>query len=148
MKNLNFTIAVLFLVTIMMGCSNETDSIAAQDNDAYNLLTMKKSPAIWSDCQVFATNGTNSNFKPTAGNFDELYNGANFKDGVGAISESKPGDRDFNGGRWHVNTLKEGVDPDKYPNACTVEDLDLNDFMSTSTYFECPMRPIKGMSGN
>lgn len=101
-----------------------------------------KEPAIWSDCEAFGTNGTTANFKPTAGNFDELYNGANFAEGLGAISESKPGDRDYNGGRWHVNTLRKGVDPDKYNDVCMVEDIDLSDFVSTSTYFECPLRPI------
>jgi hypothetical protein len=101
-----------------------------------------KVPAIWGDCQLFATIGTTTSFKPTAGNFDELYNGANFKNGVGAVSESKPGDQDFNGGRWHVNTLKAGVDPDKYNNVCRVEDIDHADFVSTSTYFECPMLPL------
>jgi len=103
-----------------------------------------KSLAIWADCEGFSTLGTPTSFKPTAGNFDELYNMGNFKDGLGAISESKPGDQDFNGGRWHVNSLKEGVDPTKYLDACSVEDLDLNDFESTDTYFECPLLPVRG----
>lgn len=98
---------------------------------------------IWSHCEVYGTLGTNTAFKPGHGPFDELYNGANFKDGVGAISESAPGDTDFNGGRWHVNSLKDGVDPNKYSDACSVDDLDLNDFESTSTYFECPMLPLR-----
>lgn len=109
-----------------------------------SLARPKKSLAIWADCEGFATIGTPSSFKPTAGNFDELYNGANFKDGLGAVSESKPGDQDFNGGRWHVNTLKAGVDPDKYINVCSVEEIDPNDFESTSTYFECPLLPARG----
>jgi hypothetical protein len=95
--------------------------------------------AIYADCEGFATIGTPANFKPTAGNFDELYNG----EGMTAISESKPGDQDYNGGRWHVNLLKEGVDPAKYEGACAVEDLDLDDFESSSIYFECPLRPIR-----
>lgn len=88
-----------------------------------------------------------TNFKPTAGNFDELYNGITFKDGIGDISESKPGDMAFNEGRWHVNVLKEGVDADKYLEVCGVEDFDLEDFMPTLIYFECPLRPIRGNSG-
>ncbi len=152
MKNLKFVIAYLFLGLITMGCSNETDMLVTPYDEVANLtassLALKKSPAIWADCEQFATLGTKTSFKPTAGNFDELYNGITFKDGIGAISESKPGDRDFNGGRWHVNSVKEGVDPNKYSDACNVEDLDLDDFESTDVYFECPLRPIRGNSGD
>lgn len=146
MKKFNFVIAYLFLGLLTLACTSDADSLMTADDTA-NASTLKKSPAIWADCEKFATLGTKTSFKPTAGNFDELYNGITFKDGMGAISESKPGDRDFNGGRWHVNTIKPGVDPDKYLDACNVEDLDLNDFMSTDTYFECPMIPIRGNSG-
>ena len=105
-------------------------------------------PMIWGDCELFGSVVTNTSFKPENGNFDELYAGGNgFKDGVGLISDSKPGDQDFNGGRWHMNVLKEGVDPDKYMDACSVEDLDLNDFESTDNYFECPMLPLRGKNG-
>lgn len=100
---------------------------------------------IWADCELFATVGTPAVFHNPHGHFDELYTGGNgFKDGVGAISESKPGDQDYNGGRWHVNVLKSTVSPDKYTNACKVEDLDLNDFESTDMYFECPLMPRRG----
>ena len=98
---------------------------------------------IWADCELFGTIGTPATFKPGSGKFDELYTGA-FKDGVGAISESRPGDMDFNGGRWHVNVLKDGVPLDKYTSACSVEELDLDDFMGTTTYFECPLLPRRG----
>ena len=64
--------------------------------------------------------------------------------GVPLISDSKPGDRDYNGGRWHMNVLKAGVDPSKYANACRVEDLNLSDFESTPNYFECPLLPRRG----
>jgi hypothetical protein len=65
-------------------------------------------------------------------------------DGVPLISDSKPGDRDYNGGRWHMNVLKDGVSPSKYSNVCRVEDLDLNDFESTGNYFSCPLLPRRG----
>jgi len=103
----------------------------------------RKTPAIWGDCAPFGTILTSTNFKPSAGNFDKLYNGAVFKDGLGAISESKPGDRDYNGGRWNVFSLKAGVDMYKYQDVCRVEELDLNDFEHAGIYFECPMRPIR-----
>ena len=99
-------------------------------------------PATWVDCELFRGVVTPTAFDPQNGPFDELYTGGNgFKNGVPLISESKPGDQDYNGGRWHVNALKAGVSPDKYANACTVEDLDLGDFDSTSNYFECPLLP-------
>ena len=59
------------------------------------------------------------------------------------VAESKPGDRDYNGGRWHVNILKEGVDPAKYADACSVDDLDLGDFEGTGNFFTCPLLPRK-----
>ena len=88
---------------------------------------------------------TPTTFSPESDPFDELYaGGSGFKNGVPLISESKPGDGDFNGGRWHMNVLKDSVPADKYANACKVEDLDLNDFMSTPNYFECPLLPVRG----
>jgi hypothetical protein len=98
---------------------------------------------IWADCRVYGTVITPTDL-PMHGNFDELYmNPAGFKNGIMSISETKPGDMDYNGGRWHVNELKAGVNPMKYANACSVEDLDLNDFTSTETYFVCPLMPRK-----
>jgi hypothetical protein len=102
-------------------------------------------PETWVDGELFDGVVTPATFNPASGNFDELYMGGNgFKDGVPLISESKPGDQDYNGGRWHANVLKGDVDPDKYANATSVEELDLDDFMSTSNYFECPLLPRHG----
>ena len=102
-------------------------------------------PQTWVDCELFDGIVTPGTFNPSSGNFDELYAGGNgFRDGAPLISESGPGDQDYNGGRWHMNVLKSSVDPDKYSNACTVEDLDLGDFMSTENYFECPLLPRRG----
>ena len=113
---------------------------------ADNTAKASRGGMIWADGELFGTVGTPAHFKPGAGKFDELYNtGGNgtFKGGVEAISESKPGDQDFNGGRWHVNLLKADVDPAKYADADSVDDLDLDDFVSTTTYFECPLLPRK-----
>lgn len=105
-------------------------------------------PQTWVDGELFDGVVTPATFKPSSGNFDELYMGGNgFKDSVPLISESKPGDQDYNGGRWHANVLKASVDPDKYVNATKVEDLDLDDFDSTTTYFECPLLPRRGKGG-
>lgn len=102
-------------------------------------------PQTWVDCELFDGVVTPATFDPSSDPFDELYAGGNgFKNGAPLISESKPGDQDYNGGRWHLNVLKAGVDPDKYANACAVEDLDLDDFDSTEDYFECPLLPRRG----
>ena len=102
-------------------------------------------PQTWVDGELFAGVVTPATFDPANGNFDELYTGGTgFKDGVPLISESKPGDQDYNGGRWHENVLKPGVDPNKYNGADRVEDLDLSDFESTDNYFECPLLPRRG----
>ncbi len=102
-------------------------------------------PQTWVDDELFDGVVTSTSFEPSAGLFDELYMGGDgFLDGVPLISDAGPRDTDYNGGRWHVNVLKEGVDPDKYVNASSVVDLDLGDFMSTPIHFECPLLPRRG----
>jgi hypothetical protein len=114
-------------------------------SSAISSLKTLPRPTTWADCELFAGVVTKATFKPEAGNFDELYAGGNgFKDGSPLISESKPGDHDYNGGRWHMNVLKGTVEPDKYKDACSFEDLDPLDFDSTDQYFECPLLPRRG----
>lgn len=97
------------------------------------------------DGELFDGVVTNASFEPVSGAFDELYTGTNgFLDGVGLISDAGPGNEDYNGGRWHLNLLREGVDPDKYVDASGVDDLDLADFISQEMYFECPLLPRRG----
>jgi len=101
-------------------------------------------PQTWVDGELFAGVVTPANFDPSSGNFDELYNcGAfgGFKDEVPLISESKPGDQDYNGGRWHLNLP---VDASACTDVDTVEDLNLALFISTDVYFECPLLPRRG----
>lgn len=101
-------------------------------------------PETWVDGERFGGLVTTATFDPANGSFDELYmctDGTTFKDGVPLISESGPGDRDYNGGRWHLN-----VSTNCDPTADSVEDLDLGAFTSTMTYFECPLLPRRGNS--
>ena len=138
-------VAALALGTFAVGCGEHM--AAPFDDVAGPAAKAARGGMIWADGELFGTVGTPANFSPDAGNFDELYNtGGNgtFADGVAAISESQPGDQDYNGGRWHVNLLNEDVDPEKYADATSVEDLDLSDFHSTDTYFECPLLPRRG----
>ena len=107
-------------------------------------------PQTWVDGELFAGVVTPANFKPESDPFDELYScsgppGPSFKDGVSLISDSKPGDADYNGGRWHLNiAIDTAACLIKYSGASSVEDLTLSDFMSTSIYFECPLLPRRG----
>ena len=123
---LSLALAALLLLT-------EFNSLEAQANPR---------PQTWADCERFDGVVTPANFNPASEPFDKLFaGGAGFLGGVPLISESKPGDADYNGGRWHLHILQPFVDPFKYANACSVEDLDLDDFLPTSNYFECPLLP-------
>jgi hypothetical protein len=143
-------VLVLFVASFfyLVGCQNSNSPTMSSEKglgdapSGQSFSKVSKGGMIWADCELFGTVGTPAHFKPGHGPFDNLYQGS-FKNSVGAISESKPGDQDFNGGRWHVFQLKAGVTTD-YSNACSVEDLDLNDFEPTSTYFECPLLPRRG----
>ncbi len=100
---------------------------------------------VWVDNELFGTVVTPAVFDGEHGPYDELYTCASdvnfFKDGVPLISESKPGDQDYNGGRWHLNILDEGKVCDG--TADSVEDLNLSDFVSEDKYFECPLLPLR-----
>ena len=111
-------------------------------------------PQSWADGELFAGVVTPATFDPASDPFDKLYHGivgqdganqgGGFLNGVPLISESKPGDQDYNGGRWHLFILKSGVPAAKYAGADSVDDLDLSDFVSTNNYFECPLLPRRG----
>jgi len=114
-------------------------------------------PQTWVREELFNGVVTPATFDPESDPFDELYHGFvgetgtsqgnGFLNGVPLISESKPGDQDYNGGRWHLNILKAGVDPNKYLNADSLADLDLDDFEPQDVYFECPLLPSRGNGG-
>jgi len=99
---------------------------------------------VWVDGELFGTVVTPAVFDPANGPYDELYACGNgtFKDGVPLISEAKPGDQDYNGGRWHLNVyIGDGPCDDTAESA---EDLNPDDFQSTANYFECPLLPMRG----
>ena len=162
MKRTSLFMTIVFSVVVFTGCQKKelltppANPVAANSNDEHwaSILSEYSSgisykalprPQSWADCEKFGGVVTPATFNPASGNFDELYMNPNgYADGVPLISESKPGDQDFNGGRWHLNVIKPTVDPGKYSAACTVEDLDMDDFMSTTNYFECPLLPMRG----
>ena len=102
-------------------------------------------PETWVDGERFGGVVTPAAFDPANGKFDELYMcgaAGTFKNGVPLISDAGPGDTDYNGGRWHLNVLKASRTCPS--TADSDQDLNLDDFMSTSTYFECPLLPRRG----
>lgn len=141
-------IVPLLLIILIAACQRDDDmsmpmQSEMQDSGTSYFLPKVGRGMIWADGYLYGTIATPATFKGDKGPYDELYVSPGFKDGIGAISEAKPGDQDFNGGRWHVNALKDGVDPGKYSGSSSVEELDLNDFASTETYFECPLLPMQ-----
>ncbi len=143
---LRFTgISTLALAAVVVALAAFVLLAGTPSSEANNGNGIKGRPQAWVDGELFAGVVTPATFNPESDPFDELYMGGNgFKDGVPLISESKPGDQDYNGGRWHLNVLKDGVDLDKYANADSLDDLDLADFESTDMYFECPLLPRRG----
>lgn len=99
---------------------------------------------VWSDGELFDSVVTSASFDPDHGNFDVLYAGCSFQDGVGLISDAKPGDQDYNGGRWEMRAIKDASLCGTYANADSDADLDPADFAPTGNYFECPLLPRRG----
>ena len=127
MRGFIFTIGALALAFALVGgCQNETPIVGPdiQDNplstgaattqvDPRSQGGPLDRPSTWVDCELFAGVVTPATFNPERDPFDELYAGGDgFKNGVPLISESKPGDQLYNGGRWHLNVLKAGVRAD------------------------------------
>lgn len=145
MKKLNLIIPVVSVLMIMASCEQEGDPVPAHDPIDQVQARSDKAPSktmVWSDGLIYESVVTPAVFDGDKGNYDKLY-AANFSGDIGLISEAKPGDKDYNGGRWDMCVLKEGVDADKYSEATSDQELDPNDFMSTGNYFECPLLPRK-----
>lgn len=115
------------------------------------------SGALWANDELFDTILTDTSFHlPPTQSTDVLYNFMmSGLRGQRSVSESGPGDRNFNGGRWSVKVVvfteagKAVHDPDRdgivnfeLTNAEAVlahQALGHLDIMDTSIYFECPL---------
>ena len=120
---------------------------------------VKVENAIWANSNLYGTVLTDTSFNaPPAGSTDTLYNfGMSGLGGQRAVSESAPGDSDYNGGRWSVKAVvftdqgKAVHDPDgdgmvnfELKSAEDVlhhEALGHIVIMDTGIYFECPLIP-------
>ena len=143
MKKLFLFVPVIgILAFVLVSCQEETPMEAPMNTDTgVSSLGKTGRTVIWADGFLYRSVVTPATFKGNGHAYDQLYAGS-FKDGIALISESKPGDKDYNGGRWHLNVLKEGLGS-KYLNASADTDLDISDFEATGNYFECPLQPMK-----
>ena len=117
--------------------------------------------AIWCDGKLFGVTITPKDV-PMKGPFDKLYNFAVERsglDGQRSVSESCPGDWDYNGGRWEVLPVAyteagmEEFDPDgdgkgNYELTSDMEvlqnaDLGYLTIGDPIRYFLCPLHPEK-----
>jgi len=145
----------LFIIIIAMAMVSMATGIASAGG------ATRVSGAIWAHGELYDTVVTPTTFiAPPEHSTDTLYNfGMSGLGGQRSVSESAPGDPDFNGGRWNVQMVvftPQGVaehDPDgdgivnfELANAEAVLEHEalghiiIND---ANFYFECPMLPRK-----
>ena len=116
--------------------------------------------ALYGDGEVWGTKGTTSLPAPNANNmqsFDNLYVITNFNNPEGAqlpVSEAAPGNPNYNGGRWSLqNVTWTAIGFMAYggfaPVLTSEDEIKYNEEMgyleisSGSTYFQCPLLPVK-----
>ena len=145
MKNFKIVVVAFLTIVVLESCQKDGDLVPAEPSINDQLSKADKGrpkTMVWSDDILFGSVVTQAVFDGDKGNYDKLYLGS-FYNGVELISESKPGDQDYNGGRWNLQVLKSGIMTD-YSMATSDEDLDMNDFESAGKYFECPLLPVNG----
>jgi hypothetical protein len=88
---------------------------------------------------AYRTVGTPTDL-PDHGPFDTIYV---LGEGRAAVSESAPGDRDYNGGRWEVRPVTfVMIDPVQFTNAEQIEQAAANGDIEIGEVvrrFECPL---------
>jgi hypothetical protein len=102
------------------------------------------------DGELYRTVGTPTDFSGTgapARSFDAIYV---LGDGLRNVAEAKPGDRDYNGGRWMVLpvTWAAGTTPVQLVSAEQVEAYAAAGMLTIAAapvkLFECPVIPLPG----
>ncbi len=104
--------------------------------------------AFYVDGAQYRTVGTPTDFSKTgapASSFDRIYV---LGDGLVNVAEAKPGDRDFNGGRWMVLPVTWNAAPVQLTSAEEVEAaaaaVQLTIADAPVKLFECPVIPVGG----
>jgi hypothetical protein len=107
-------------------------------------------PAIYVDGTLYRTVGTPTDFSATgapAASFDHIYPLGN---GLKSVADAKPGDQDFNGGRWMVFpvTWTSGVTPWQIMSDDELLQAERDGYLtiaaSPAKVFECPVIPVGG----
>jgi hypothetical protein len=100
------------------------------------------------DGALYRTIGTPTDFSGTgapAHSFDRIFA---LGEGLTNVAEAKPGDRDFNGGRWMVIPVDwAGYTPTQLTSAddlIALEAAGMISFGDPVKYFECPVIPLPG----
>jgi hypothetical protein len=113
---------------------------------------------LYVDGALYATRGLTALPAPNANNiqsFDKLYVVTNGVDGQPGVGEAAPGDTDFNGGRWDVQTVTWTNELEK---ELLTSDAEIFNHMAAGhlvvtggsfaggppDYFECPVIPLRG----
>jgi len=116
--------------------------------------------AIYGDGEVWGTKGTTSLPAPTENNtqsFDKIYVVTNANDPNAVqlpVSEAAPGNPNYNGGRWSLQTVTWTADAfvaygGYAPILKSEEDIKYNEELgylvieSGGAYFQCPLLPVK-----
>ena len=100
------------------------------------------------DGDLYRTVGTPTDFSKTgapAHSFDVIYA---LGGGLLNVAEAKPGDRDYNGGRWTVLPVSWNVAPVQLTSAEQVEAYAAAGMLDIASepvkWFECPVIPLPG----
>lgn len=106
------------------------------------------SPGFYVDGAIYATVGTPTDLSGTgapADTYDRIYALGN---GLRNVAEAKPGDTDFNGGRWTVLPVTWHVAPVQLTSAEQVEAYDAAGWLTIADapvrQFVCPVIRIQG----
>lgn len=104
--------------------------------------------AFYVDGVQYRTVGTPTDFSGTgapADSYDRIYA---LGGGLTNVAEAKPGDRDFNGGRWMVLPVSWNTTPHQLTSAEQVEAYAAAGMLSIADapvkLFECPVIPVGG----
>ncbi|MEJ2178971.1 MAG: hypothetical protein P8Y28_00700 [Gammaproteobacteria bacterium] len=143
------------IILLVSGLLLTLSNFASADPGQPNFM-----PAIYGDGEVWGTKGTTSLPAPSGANlqsFDNIYVITNANDPNAVqlpVSEAAPGNPNYNGGRWSVQlvtwTASGFMAYGGYaPILKSEEDINYNEAMgyleiaSGSTYFQCPLLPVK-----
>jgi hypothetical protein len=104
--------------------------------------------AFYVDGMQYRTVGTPTDFSGTgapAHSYDRIYA---LGEGLTNVAEAKPGDRDFNGGRWMVLPITWHTTPQQLTSAEQVEAWANAGLLTIAgspvKLFECPVIPVGG----